>query len=111
MKGCNDASNFYFQWVKQEIPEIEAPALVPDSLTATTLSLEWFVPRDFTNLAQGTLFKETTFRKYFVQCYEDSEEYWKLCKNQTFYENSTIHIEKLQPYTRYKVRSIKFIVN
>jgi hypothetical protein len=91
--------------VKQEISEIKAPALVPDSLTASALTLEWFVPSDFTELAQGTLFRETTFRSYFVQCYEpDTEEDWKLCGNQTIYENSTIHIEKLQPYTKYRVR-------
>lgn len=104
VKGCNDASNFYFQWIKQEVSSPLAPALVPDSLTSTTLSLEWFVPPKFLELAKGNLFKKTKNETYFVQCYEDSEDDWKICGNQTIYENSTIHMERLQPYTKYKVR-------
>ncbi|CRK90687.1 CLUMA_CG004384, isoform A, partial [Clunio marinus] len=104
VKGCNDASNFYFQWIKQEVSSPAAPALVPDSLTSTTLSLEWFVPSKFLELAKGNLFKKTKNETYFVQCYEDAEDDWKICGNQTIYENSTIHMERLQPYTKYKFR-------
>lgn len=104
VKGCNDASNFYFQWIKQEVSSPAAPALVPDSLTSKTLSLEWFVPPKFLELAKGNLFKKTKSETYFVQCYEDLEDDWKICGNQTIYENSTIHMERLQPYTKYKVR-------
>lgn len=105
VKGCNDASNFYFLWIKQEVMSPAAPALVPDSLTSTSLSLEWFVPSKFLELAKGNLFKKTKNETYFVQCYEDAEDDWKICGNQTIYENSTIHMERLQPYTKYKVRS------
>ena len=47
IKGCNEASNFYFQWIKQEVQSPMAPALIPDSLTSTSLSLEWSVPSKF----------------------------------------------------------------
>lgn len=81
------------------------PALIPDSLTSTSLSLEWSVPTKFSELAKGNLFKKTKNETYFVECYEDYEDdFWKLCGNQTTYENSTIHMEKLQPYAKYKVR-------
>lgn len=105
VKGCNDASNFYFEWIKQEVSSPAAPALVPDSLTSRTLSLEWFVPAKFLELAKGNLFKKTKNETYFVQCHEDAEDDWKICGNQTIYENSTIHMERLQPYTKYKVKS------
>lgn len=54
-------------------------------------------------LAKGNLFKKTKNETYFVQCYEESEDDWKICGNQTVFENSTIHMERLQPYTKYKV--------
>jgi hypothetical protein len=82
-----------------------APALIPDSLTSTSLSLEWSVPSKFSELAKGNLFKKTKNETYFVQCYEDYEDDWKLCGTQTIYENSTIHMEQMQPYTKYKVRT------
>lgn len=104
VKGCNDALFFYFQWIKQEVPSLMAPALVPDSLTSRTLSLEWSVPSKFYELAKGDLFKKTKNETYFVQCFEDSDVDWKICGNQTIYDNSTIHMEQLHPYTQYKVR-------
>jgi hypothetical protein len=106
IKGCNDATNFYFKWIRQEVQvqSLLAPALIPDSLTSTSLSLEWSVPTKFSELAKGNLFKKTKNETYFVQCYEDYEDVWKLCGVQTVYENSTIHMEELQPYTKYKVR-------
>lgn len=76
---------------------------MPDSLTSTSLSLEWFVPPKFLELAKGNLFKKPKNETYFVQCYEDSEDDWKICGNFSIYENSTIHMERLQPYTKYKV--------
>ena len=103
IKGCNEASNFYFQWIKQEVQSPMAPALIPDSLTSTSLSLEWSVPSKFSELAKGNLFKKTKNETYFVQCYEDYEDDWKLCGKQTIYENSTIRLENIHPYTKYKV--------
>lgn len=104
VKGCIDASNFYFDFMRQEFPNLLAPALVPDSLTSTTLSLEWSVPERFNELVRG---RRRNLRKYFVQCLEEDEADWKICGNQTIYANSTIHLEQLQPYTKYKV-NIKF---
>ena len=105
IKGCNDASNFYFLWIRQEVQSLTAPALIPDSLTSKSLSLEWSVPAKFSELAKGNLFKKIKNETYFVQCHEDCEDdVWKLCGEQTIYENSTIHMENLHPYTKYKVR-------
>ncbi|XP_070506786.1 proto-oncogene tyrosine-protein kinase ROS isoform X3 [Chironomus tepperi] len=104
IKGCNEASNFYFLWIKQEVQSPMAPALIPDSLTSTSLSLEWSVPSKFSELAKGNLFKKTKNETYFVQCYEDYEDDWKLCGKQTIYENSTIRLENIHPYTKYKFR-------
>jgi hypothetical protein len=104
VKGCNDALHSYFQWIKQEVSTAVAPALVPDSLTSTSLSLEWSVPAKFFELAKGNLFKKTKNETYFVQCFEDSEVEWKICGNQTIYDNSTIHVEQLHPYSQYRVR-------
>lgn len=111
IKGCNEASNFYFQWIRQEVQSPMAPALIPDSLTSTSLSLEWSVPSKFSELAKGNLFKKTKNETYFVQCYEDYEDDWKLCGMQTIYENSTIRLEKIHPYTKYKVRMIMMSVH
>lgn len=102
VKGCNEASNFYFNFMREQFPVLAAPALVPDSLSSTTLSLEWSVPERFEELVSR---RRRSFKDFFVQCYEDSEDDWKICGNQTIYENSTIHLELLQPYTKYKVNS------
>lgn len=93
--GCNDALNLYFQWLKQEIGTPTAPALVADSLTATSLSLEWSVPPKFSQLART--------KNYLVQCYEGFEDDWKSCRNQTIGDNSTVRVDNLQPYTKYRV--------
>lgn len=96
--GCNDALNLYFQWLKQEIGTPSAPALVADSLTATSLSLEWSVPQKFSQLART--------KNYLVQCYEGFEDDWKSCRNQTIDDNSTVRVDNLQPYTKYRVISM-----
>lgn len=100
IKGCTDASNAFFGFIRSEFPVLAAPALVPDSLTSSALSLEWSVPENFYELVQS---RRIDFKDYFVQCNEYPEIDWKICGNQTIYENSTIHLEALQPYTKYKV--------
>lgn len=102
VKGCIEASNFYFEFMQEEFPSLLAPALVPDSLTSTTLSLEWSVPERFLELSRG---KRKNSRKFFVQCLEESEGDWKICGQQTIFANSTVHLEQLQPYTKYKVNT------
>lgn len=108
IKGCTDASNAFFGFIRSEFPVLAAPALVADSLTSSALSLEWSVPEKFYELVQS---RRIDFKDYFVQCNEYPEIDWKICGNQTIYENSTIHLEALQPYTKYKVKLLRFAVS
>ncbi|XP_058444154.1 protein sevenless isoform X2 [Malaya genurostris] len=100
--GCNDALNRYFRWLKTEIGTPSAPALVADSLTATSLSLEWEVPERLVQLSQH---KSHGPRSYLVQWrYEEVAGDWKFCRNQSMGDNSTIRVDNLQPYTKYRFR-------
>ncbi|XP_055642898.1 proto-oncogene tyrosine-protein kinase ROS isoform X2 [Toxorhynchites rutilus septentrionalis] len=102
MMGCNDALNRYFKWLKIEIGTPPAPALVADSLTATSLSLEWEVPE---RLVQLSRHKSHGPRSYLVQWrYEEVAGDWKFCRNQSMGDNSTIRVDNLQPYTKYRFR-------
>lgn len=75
--------------VKIGIPP--APALVADSVTPTSLWLSWGGERH-SNLS------------YLVQWhYVELSGAWQYCRNQTWGGNSTVFVENLQPYTKYKV--------
>lgn len=90
-----------------EIGTPPAPALLADSLTATSLSLEWQIPA---RLAEFTKGRSHITRNYLVQWrYEESGNDWKYCRNQSMGDNSTIHVENLQPYTKYRVSSLSRI--
>lgn len=105
MMGCNDALNRYFRWLKSMIGTPPAPALVADSLTATSLSLEWEVPKW---LVQFSHYKNHSPQSYLVQWrYEEVAGDWKFCRNQSMGDNSTIRVDNLQPYTKYRVRNFK----
>ncbi|XP_032680151.1 proto-oncogene tyrosine-protein kinase ROS isoform X3 [Odontomachus brunneus] len=94
--GCHDALNRYFQQLKAEIGTPPAPALVADSLTATSLSLEW-KGVDIKRRVEGI--------SYLVQWrYEELAETWQYCRNQTWGEGDQILVENLQPYTNYRFR-------
>ncbi|XP_011346152.2 proto-oncogene tyrosine-protein kinase ROS isoform X2 [Ooceraea biroi] len=94
--GCHDALNRYFQQLKAEIGIPPAPALVADSLTATSLSLEW-KGVDIDRRAGGI--------SYLVQWrYEELAETWQYCRNQSWGEGDQILVENLQPYTKYRFR-------
>ncbi|XP_011637649.1 proto-oncogene tyrosine-protein kinase ROS isoform X2 [Pogonomyrmex barbatus] len=94
--GCHDALNRYFQQLKAEIGTPPAPALVADSLTATSLSLEW-KGVDIDRRAGGI--------SYLVQWrYEELAETWQYCRNQSWGEGDQILVENLQPYTKYRFR-------
>ncbi|KAL0113614.1 hypothetical protein PUN28_012637 [Cardiocondyla obscurior] len=94
--GCHDALNRYFQQLKAEIGTPPAPALVADSLTATSLSLEW-KGVDIDKRAGGI--------SYLVQWrYEELAETWQYCRNQSWGEGDQILVENLQPYTKYRFR-------
>ncbi|CAD1471670.1 unnamed protein product, partial [Heterotrigona itama] len=73
-----------------------APALVADSLTATSLRLEW-KGIDIERRGGGL--------SYLVQWkYEELAETWQYCRNQSWAENDQILVENLQPYTKYRFR-------
>uniref|UniRef100_A0A1B0DB76 Fibronectin type-III domain-containing protein n=1 Tax=Phlebotomus papatasi TaxID=29031 RepID=A0A1B0DB76_PHLPP len=100
--GCNDALNRYFKWVKAEVGVPPAPALVADSLTATSLSLEWEIPEKFAQLTRGKLHSP---QSYLVQWrYEEVVGDWKFCRNQSMGDNSTVRVDNLLPYTKYRFR-------
>jgi proto-oncogene tyrosine-protein kinase ROS len=99
--GCNDALNRYFKWLKAEIGTPSAPVLVADSLTASSLTLEWEITEKL-----GFLFREKlkAQQSYLVQFrYEEVVGDWTFCCNQSMGDNSTVRVENLQPYTKYRV--------
>lgn len=68
-----------------------APALVADSLTASSLSLVWEAP----NISNIT---------YLVQWrYEEILGSWQYYSNTSHSDRTIIHIENLRPYTKYRV--------
>uniref|UniRef100_A0A182MQB4 Tyrosine-protein kinase receptor n=1 Tax=Anopheles culicifacies TaxID=139723 RepID=A0A182MQB4_9DIPT len=100
--GCNDGLNRYFRWLKAEIGTPHAPALVADSLTATALALEWEVPERLVRLARH---RNRGPRSYLVQWrYEEVAGDWKYYRNQSMGDSSTVRVDNLQPYTKYRFR-------
>ncbi|XP_058063474.1 protein sevenless [Anopheles bellator] len=100
--GCNDGLNRYFRWLKTEIGTPHAPALVADSLTATALALEWEVPE---RLLQLSRYRNRGPQSYLVQWrYEEVAGDWKFCRNQSMGDSSTVRVDNLQPYTKYRFR-------
>ncbi|KAI4491041.1 hypothetical protein M0802_010458 [Mischocyttarus mexicanus] len=94
--GCHDAMNRYAQQYKAKIGVPAAPALVADSLTATSLRLEW---KDI------KIDRRISGISYLVQWrYEELVETWQYCRNQTWGEDDQILVENLQPYTKYRFR-------
>nr|CAD7427324.1 unnamed protein product [Timema monikensis] len=90
--GCSEALNRYLQRLKDQLGTPPAPALVADTLTATSLSLEWEGQR-FSNMS------------YLVQWrYEEWAGAWQYCCNQSWGPHSTVLVENLQPYTKYRFR-------
>nr|CAD7258653.1 unnamed protein product [Timema shepardi] len=99
--GCSEALNRYLQRLKalyrcsppaDQLGTPPAPALVADTLTATSLSLEWDGQR-FSNMS------------YLVQWrYEEWAGAWQYCCNQSWGPHSTVLVENLQPYTKYRFR-------
>lgn len=92
-------SSFFSRAEEVGIPS--APALVADSLTATSLSLEWEIPERLITLTQG---QSNVLKSYLVQWrYEEMANDWKFCRNQSIGTNSTVRVDHLQPYTKYRV--------
>ncbi|XP_068617317.1 proto-oncogene tyrosine-protein kinase ROS [Battus philenor] len=95
--GCNEALNTYFQKIRELIGIPTAPALVADSLTATSLSLVWEAP-NLRNLS------------YLVQWrYEELSGSWQYYSNTSHSDRSIIHVDNLRPYTKYRFRVAIFL--
>lgn len=93
MVGCNDAITRYFAQLRAKLGTPPSPALVADSLTATSLRLEWNFPQAW----QAGL-------RYLVQWqYEELSAAWQYCRNQTWGSQDTVFVDNLQPYTKYRV--------
>ncbi|XP_012234446.2 proto-oncogene tyrosine-protein kinase ROS isoform X2 [Linepithema humile] len=97
--GCHDALNRFFQQLKAEIGTPPAPALVADSLTATSLRLEW------KGIDVHRRVGSISYLVQYTRRYEKSAETWQYCRNQSWDNgNRQILVENLQPYTNYKFR-------
>ncbi|XP_063534702.1 proto-oncogene tyrosine-protein kinase ROS [Cydia strobilella] len=95
--GCIEALNSYFQKLRDLIGTPPAPALVADSLTATSLSLVWEAP------TLGNL-------SYLVQWrYEELPGTWQYYSNSSHSDRSIIHVDNLRPYTKYRFRVAIFL--
>lgn len=96
-----------FVLLTAEVGTPSAPALVADSLTATSLALEWENPEAFMRLSRGRV---DPLESYLVQFrFEENVGDWKFCSNQSIGHNSTIVVDNLNPYTKYRVGLLLFI--
>ncbi|XP_050428827.1 proto-oncogene tyrosine-protein kinase ROS isoform X2 [Adelges cooleyi] len=92
--GCNDAVSLHFQNIITD-DILPPPSLVPDSLTNTSLKLQWKgVKRDdFSYSVQWKL--------------ENNSGTWQYCQKQEWINNSAIiKLTELQPYTNYRFRVV-----
>lgn len=81
----------FFFFFSDKVGTPPAPALVADTLTATSLVLEW----------DGPLLSNAT---YLVQWrYEDVAGEWHYCRNHSWRDNGMVLVDSLQPYTKYRV--------
>lgn len=93
----------FFLLFQDKVGVLPAPALVADSLTATSLSLEWQIPPTLNEFTR----RWSHIASYLVQWrYEEIGRDWKYCRNQSIYGNSTIEIKDLRPFTKYSVSAI-----
>lgn len=106
--GCNDALARYLKWLKREIGNPPAPALVADTLTATSLSLEWEIPRRLAEITKGFLEPPQNYLVQFRD--DDTPGDWKFCDNHIMENNTTIRVDNLQPYTKYRVCNCLFFL-
>ncbi|XP_014249043.1 proto-oncogene tyrosine-protein kinase ROS [Cimex lectularius] len=88
--GCNDALNRYLQKLKDELGRPPPPALVADSLTSTSLKLEW---------ERGSYPNLTALLQW---SYADAGQ-WQYARNQSWNLNQ-VNVSCLRPYTNYRFR-------
>lgn len=92
----------FFFFDLAEVGSMTAPALIAGTLNSTSLSLEWDIPKRLTEITKTNMYHQS----YLVQWrYEEVAGDWKFCRNQSMGENSTIKVENLHPYTKYRVSS------
>ncbi|GJQ85805.1 sev [Trypoxylus dichotomus] len=98
--GCNVAVNIYISQLQAYLGVPPPPVLMADSLTSTSLQLEW-------NYEKASI----PGLKYLVQWkYEKISPSWQFYKKQTWAPNDTIFtVDDLQPYTRYRFRVATFL--
>ncbi|KAI4460354.1 tyrosine-protein kinase receptor [Holotrichia oblita] len=98
--GCNVAVNIYISQLQAYLGTPPPPVLMADSLTSTSLQLEW-------NYEKATI----PGLKYLVQWkYEKISPSWQFYKKQTWAPNDTIFtVDDLRPYTRYRFRVAIFL--
>ncbi|XP_028033617.1 proto-oncogene tyrosine-protein kinase ROS isoform X3 [Bombyx mandarina] len=98
--GCNEALNTYFQQLRDLYGTPHPPALVADSLTATSLSLVWESRWD-SELGNIT---------YLVQWrYEELPGTWQYFSNTSHSDKTIITVDNLRPYTKYRFRIAIFL--
>ena len=92
--GCNDAVTTYISQLREYLKDSPAPALLADSLTATSLQLEW-------NYTKANI----VGLEYLVQCkYEEHSDAWQFC-NCTKIRDIIFAVSSLQPFTKYRART------
>ncbi|CAH0553544.1 unnamed protein product [Brassicogethes aeneus] len=92
--GCNDAISKFHQRLKVQLGVPPAPALVADSLGATSLKLEWHFPDA---RREGLVCS--------VQVKLEEIDQWQYWSNVTWDSNeNVVLIVNLQPYTKYRFR-------
>lgn len=98
--GCNEAISQYSAQLRNEVKLPIAPALVADSLSSTSLWLEW----NFPNFIKLGLNVSLQWK------YEHSNE-WQYYNNNnnTWTNQNTIFVENLKPYTKYKVSKKNYL--
>lgn len=97
--GCNEALSKYFDRLKNLIGVPAAPALVANSLTATSLALEW----------SGAPLPVSDGGRLLAQWrYEEQSAAWHFCRNQTWDDSPSkvVNVYGLHPYTKYRVSNI-----
>lgn len=106
--SCNTALAAYFDWLVEAVGVPAAPVLVADSLTATSLSLEWELPERLIAFTSSPVRRPLITDSYLVQWrYEEMAGDWKFCRNQSIARNNgTVRVDNLHPYTKYRVSDI-----
>lgn len=101
--GCNDAITRYFSQLRNLLGKPPAPALLADSLNATSLKLEW----DFPEARDAGLNCHVQWKYEELMTMTNT---WQYCRNAIWdVKNNVFYVDGLQPYTKYRVSGILFL--